>query len=123
MPQTQIKNEITSGTCRACEKKTDRLMSPPLLLPPDWDAVEIHGDLCRWYIPKKAPGIYLYNLAFEGGMQYLRTYGSPNDPVCLTCFAANMHSSDWKYLVNQPNEVLIGFDPFGVMRTISWRDL
>lgn len=99
-----IKNNMSTGVCEQCKKNSDRLFEPPIIQPPDWDAVEIHGDQCKWQPP--GTGIQKnYNLIFVDQVQYLRPWDCPNDPICWTCYAGVTSPREQMFLINEPAEI------------------
>lgn len=103
----QIKNEKRSGVCKACGKRSDRIVTPPLILPPDWGRVIIHGDEATW---RSGPADNKYNLAFEEGIQFLRPFEVPHDPICWKCYAESLLPSEWPFVVNKPEIAFAGLD-------------
>lgn len=107
MVQTKIENKANAGTCKACERKSDFLFTPPLISPPDWHAVGVIGDDARW-----SPGgvEQKYNLAFHDKVMYLRPQEIPHDPICWRCFVSCLVAEEFPFVVNAPGQY-----PFLVM--------
>src|SRR5690242_14581207 len=107
MAQTTIRNEASKGTCAKCKKPSDRILTPPLISPPDWHRVSVIGDEATW-----APGKEerKYNVVFEGGTMYLRPQDVPNDPICWNCFAESLKPADWPFVVNRSDKMDVWFN-------------
>lgn len=119
MPQTQIKNEVASGTCAKCKQPSDRIIAPPLISPPDWHEVGVIGDDARWIlggIERK------YNLAFEAGVMYLRPQAIPHDPICWKCFAESVSPLEWPLVVNKADNMSVWFNVAEGISITTWGD-
>lgn len=104
MTDQKISNKHSNGVCKKCLKQSDRLVTPPLISPPDWHEIGTVGDEARWILDGEQ---VLYNLAFHEGVMYLRPYTSPNDPICWDCFSKCLQGIDWVYVVNLPDKVTV----------------
>jgi hypothetical protein len=121
---TQIDNKPTSGVCRQCGQNSNRILTPPLILPPDWNQVAINGDQASWEPAGwnfPYPSAYAYSLAFQDGTQFLRPFGITNDPVCWVCFINSISAADFEFVVNKPDQLVLVPGEF-TPPTIGWSE-
>lgn len=122
--QIHIKNDKCSGVCKQCGQKSNRILTPPLILPPDWNQVVISGDQASWQPSGwnfPYPHTYDYSLVFAEGLQFLRPALITNDPVCWVCFINSIDVGDFQYVVNKPDQLVLVPHEF-TPPTIGWNE-
>jgi hypothetical protein len=125
MAQIKIKNEKVSGVCKQCGENSNRILTPPLILPPDWGEVTINGDEASWMNSDGIwpyPTDFYYSLVFDNGMQFLRPQGITNDPVCWLCFIKFIvPECEYPFIVNKPDQFVLVSEEF-MPPTVRWSE-
>lgn len=103
-----MNNKRHSGICAYCDEESDRLFSPPLILPPNWDDVEQSRteDSAWWHCPGQAyPGKDLYDIVIVDSVEYLKPCETPDESICWKCFNGHVLPAAIQYVVNKPIEI------------------
>lgn len=99
-------NKMMSGVCAYCGEESDRLFDSPLLVPDNWNEVEIEGDHARWRVPRDHPhGKDQFDVVAFGSLRYLRPYEAPAERICWECFDGMMPPDYHPFCVNAPVEI------------------
>ncbi len=103
-----MENELKEpGICAYCEEQSDRLFEPPLIQPDNWSEVEVRGGHGAWWGVPGRPYRHkdLFHIVEVGGVNYLRPYETPDEPICWGCFDGHVSPSWLSYCVNKPTQI------------------
>ncbi len=104
-----MENKQQAGTCAYCREESDRLFTPPLITPPDWQAVELdrgYPTSAWWHVPGEGySGLDLFDIVVVDGMRYLRPYETPDKPICWQCWSGQVSPAELEFVVNKPIEI------------------
>jgi len=101
-----MENKKLSGTCAYCGEESDRLFSPPLISPPDWEKVRVTGADAWWRCPGEGyPGENLYDVVTNAEGEFLKPYETPDEPICWECFNGHVSPRELVFVVNKPPQI------------------
>ena len=101
-----MENKKLLGNCACCGDESDRLFSPPLISPPDWEKVRVTGADAWWRCPGEGyPGENLYDVITNAEGKFLKPYETPDDPICWECFNGHVSPRELVFVVNKPLQI------------------